>query len=164
MKLSGEEQKKLARLSSCTCPACVKACRLVPGGLVPNDVKPIADFLGISQGELFGNYLVVGYYVGYGTDEEDGCFLRPAKVNANGHPIESTGAKVSWDWAASEDPCIFLKQDRCRIHPVKPWNCRAALACDHEYDGLPPTGEKTNKALANAWVGIDILENYGGKA
>lgn len=147
------------KVASCACYKCIRACRSVPGGLMPDDVQPLADLLGLSAHEVVAGYLVIDYYI----SEIDMEFLRPAKVDGDWGLVEPTGEKVSCGWSFTEGHCIFLDEhDRCMVHGAKPWNCRMVLACDPEHDGL--AGRKAgdiNLALAQAWAGVDIRQRYG---
>lgn len=79
----------------CDCPECNSACRN-PGALLPEDLQPIAEYLGSTPLQLVGTRLEKDI----GSD-----VLRPS-------------VKQGW--------CIFYDRRKhcCRIHAVKPFECR----------------------------------------
>lgn len=82
--------------TDCACLYCILACVRSPGRLVPDDVGPIAQHLGIPAVTLVTDYL---------EDAGDGVTLRPR---------------------LTPDGCVFLRDQRCTIHAVKPYECREA--------------------------------------
>lgn len=78
------------------CQRCTACCR-IPGfvRLLPDEIAPIAAHLGISVEEFTARY----------------CELLPSRA---GLTLISR----------SDHSCIFLEGDSCRIHPVKPAQCR----------------------------------------
>lgn len=82
----------------CACLTCITACVRCPGRLVPDDLAPIASHLGLSVPELMAKYL---------TPSDD---------------LDNTGA-LRPQWIKNYG-CVFLKNQRCSIHAVKPFECR----------------------------------------
>jgi Fe-S-cluster containining protein len=86
-----------------------------PGALEEADIPKIANFLGITEKSLFEEYLVVDRI-------EDLCLLPRRK--------EQEGGKML-NWRETYDiatPCVFLDEENgnaCKIHDVKPCDCRA---------------------------------------
>ena len=78
------------------CQRCTACCRL-PGfvRLLPQELEPIADYLGISVEQFTSDY----------------CDLLPSR----------TGLTLV---SRSDNSCIFLEGNSCKIHPVKPLQCR----------------------------------------
>lgn len=83
------------------CKRCNKCCKFGSGFLISEDLKNIADFLGIKEEELKKKHL-----------EEVEKFntkrFRPVTLKQ--------GKKYG--------VCVFLSQDGCKIHPVKPFECK----------------------------------------
>jgi len=83
------------------CKRCNKCCKFGSGFLIDDDIKNIANFLGIKEEELKKNYL-----------EEVEKFntkrFRPI--------ILKQGKKYG--------SCVFLSKDGCKIHKVKPFECK----------------------------------------
>jgi len=125
----------------CSCRDCASACYKKPGWFLPQEIKPVADFLGITEQQFFHRYLSVDYF---GLPNEFLFVLSPATENSTPgevFPLEPSGM------------CVFLKNGKCGIHAVKPFECRLY---DHRKKIL--TKEESDKsteehlAVAEAWV------------
>ncbi len=83
------------------CKQCGHCCSLGSGFLVGDDIKKIARFMKITEKELAEKYL----------DEKElfNTRLSRPKLITQGKPYGR---------------CIFLKDKRCSIHQVKPFQCR----------------------------------------
>lgn len=90
------------------CKRCNKCCKFGSGFLINDDLKNIANFLGIKEEGLKKEYL-----------EELEKFntkrFRPVTLKQ--------GKKYG--------KCVFLTQDGCRIHKVKPFECRISNCSEH---------------------------------
>ena len=102
----------------CACLNCVLACVRCPGRLVPDDIAPIAQHLGVSEPELLTKYLV-----------NAGTMMTPALAPR-----------------LTPDGCVFLKDQRCSIHAVKPYECREAM-----HDLTPVEVEHIDEVLRQQW-------------
>lgn len=101
--------------SECQCHTCQSACTTRPGWFLPGEIEKVARFLEISPQDLFDKYLVAD------NTFDDFWILAPAQLHAEpGHeaPFEPRGT------------CIFLKNGKCEIHEVKPYECREYLHSD----------------------------------
>lgn len=121
----------------CSCDKCVGACRKKPGWFVPEEIKPAADFLGLTEKEFFDKYLSVDYF----TDPDGFLYvLSPATDKSEPgkeFPLEPSGR------------CIFLTDDeKCSIHSVKPFECKYF---DHRKLDAPPDVNE-HRAVAEAWT------------
>lgn len=95
------------------------SCCSEPGWLVPADWEKIAKRLEISKEELLNRYLVIDYLAdGRGYH----YVLAPVKV-VDGEPLVKPGERVPWVYAHMLGSCIFLKDNLCSLHPVKPLEC-----------------------------------------
>ena len=103
--MSLEEIEKL--VEPCTCKACSVGCMYGSGAMVENDIVNIADFLNISQDELKEKYLEK--IKKFNTER-----FRPKILRRDSKPY---------------GPCIFFKEGRCVVHPVKPIECRISMGC-----------------------------------
>lgn len=99
----------------CTCRHCVIACVTAPGRLLPDDVDPIANYLGLPAWRLVTEYL------------ED-------------------GGGTTWRPRLTPDGCVFLKNQRCTIHAVKPYECREAI-----HDATPDAVAQLEAEIHAAW-------------
>ena len=123
---------------SCMCEVCRGGCYRVPGRFLPGEAEKVTEYLGISLGKLFQKYLRVGYTNFFPSldDFDDNVFLlSPAVVEdppGQEHPLVPFGT------------CVFFENGLCKIHPVKPFQCREAF---HDDTG----GKDTWKILREAW-------------
>lgn len=99
--------KKIIELGG-ECKQCGKCCSFDSGYLVEGDVSKIAKFLRISEKELKEKYLQKIYM--YGKE-----VLKPKTIKKERH----YGA------------CIFLKDNKCSIHEVKPLNCKVGTCNEY---------------------------------
>lgn len=106
--------------ASCTCDNCVAACQYKPGWFKFGEIEKAAAHLGISLQEFFDKYLMVEYWIA--DDDSDGkdVFL-PSLITAGQEP-----ARIA-DWRFRPSPCVFLKDRKCSIHAVKPFECASML-------------------------------------
>lgn len=123
----------------CSCEVCVSACRKKPGWFLPEEIKPAAELLGLSEKDFFDKYLSVDYY---GNTDGFLFVLAPATENSEPgkeYPLEPGGR------------CIFLDEDnKCQIHAAKPYECKSY---DHRGSQSSQDDAKDNhKAVAEAWV------------
>jgi Fe-S-cluster containining protein len=81
------------------CTQCGHCCKYGSGFLIQSDLQPIADFMGVSKEELQEIYL----------DEVEQFHTTLFRPKLHSYPV---GA------------CIFLKENKCSIHPVKPLQCK----------------------------------------
>lgn len=116
----------------CSCGICVSACHKKPGWFLPEEIKPAADFLGLTEKEFFDKYLAVDYYM-----QDDMIYvLSPAVVG------QETGKEFPLDPLGR---CVFLKDDKCSIHAVKPHECRS-------YDHRNENNKELHLKVAEEWI------------
>jgi Fe-S-cluster containining protein len=101
----------IANPSANYCFECAKCCFTHPCALEPKDLAKIANYLNLTEIELFNQFLVLDYVEAKGTKQ---YYLCPARET------DMPGRMVQTDWAFSDSPCIFLQQSRCSIQDVKP--------------------------------------------
>ena len=94
-----------------TCQYCRGGCTHKPGWFLPGEAEAAASFMGVTLEEFFKAYLAVDWWQGY----PDIFVLSPAVKD------EETGTEFPAD---PHGTCVFYEGDRCRIHPVKPHECR----------------------------------------
>lgn len=102
----------------CHCDRCVAACKRKPGWFAPGEAEKAAEYLGMTLKEFFDKYLFVDYW----SAADNVYLLSPAILGAE------TGEVAPF---STRGQCVFLnKDDRCSIHPVKPYECRYAMLCE----------------------------------
>lgn len=131
----------------CSCNDCISACKAKPGWFLPEEIKPAADLLGLTEKEFFEKYLSVDYY----HLEKSFLFvLSPATSNSvpgEEFPFEPGGR------------CTFLTEDeKCSIHSAKPYECKSYDHRDKYKD------VNLHLAVAQAWVKHkDYIANLLGR-
>lgn len=107
----------------CSCGECVKACHGQPGWFKPGEAERAAEFLGIPFEEFSRKFLI--------KDHCEPMFKNapyvwsPRKLNVD-HPDDDIRSYLR---QRLQGTCVFLKDERCSIHPVKPFECQAVYAC-----------------------------------
>lgn len=132
-------------MTECSCDLCKRACCNKPGWFLPEEIKPLADFLGMTEKEVFDKHLLVDYVTVIDHDvsedyEEDVIFvLSPAIVGS------SPGGVFP---ANPHGVCQWFQEGKCTIHTVKPYECR-------EYNHDTPrldSAERHANEIPNRWV------------
>jgi len=121
---------------SCTCDKCKSDCLFKPGWFMPDEIAPLAEYLSLTIQETFDQYLLIDWWVVTGGN--DIYTISPCVTHL------SPGGQFTW---AAGGKCVFYKDERCAIHPVKPFECREALH-DTFHDGSDDT---THEKVAMAW-------------
>ncbi len=136
------------------CKKCGNCCRKYPCGIVPSEIVPIAKFLKVSVRELFEKYLIGDYWVGDNTED---IYITPRRRTDGGD-----FRKASFSWAWSNEPCIFLTDEKlCLIHDVKPQtgkdsHCKVPLRSNYKQ----PFAEMWKEYFNDKWESYDQLVNY----
>lgn len=135
-KLRGEKVGRVPTAQDLNVGKCQKSgycCWMRPGTLSPDDVKPIADFLNISEKELSQKCLAVDQIQGQDT-------VVPVRKGHEDLAGEAVPARRTFD----HGPCIFLNEfknkeglteSNCSIYSVRPEGCRGMGVCS---DNKPP--------------------------
>lgn len=110
-------------MADCTCDKCVRACSHTPGWFRPGEAERAAKFLKMPMRRFFKKYLGVNWY----TWKRN----RPVFVLAPAITTMDAGHEFPGN---PKGQCVFLKDRRCLIHPVKPHDCRAFLVCEDSDD------------------------------
>jgi hypothetical protein len=131
---------------SCDCSTCKGACQSKPGWFKPDEAEKVAEYLGITIRELFNDYLAVDWFQGKG---DEIFVLSPATNNCE------TGSMFSFN---PKGRCIFFENDKCKIHPVAPFECKEYF---HEQSYKECVDR--HKEVANSWIDKEsYLENLLG--
>lgn len=115
MEISKDTKKdEILKLApACKCEKCSHGCEFGSGLLVESDLPKIAEFLGIDERKLKEDFL-----------EEVEIFnkkgFKPRLLRKDGKPYGK---------------CIFY-DDGCKIHPVKPLQCKTSMGCKDYGDKL----------------------------
>lgn len=106
-------KEELENLTS-TCTQCGHCCRFGSGFLLESDIKPLAEYLSVSVDELKENYLEE-------TTLLTKTLYRPKLIK---HDKKTYGT------------CVFLKDSRCSVYPVRPLYCRIGTGCMNHADRI----------------------------
>lgn len=133
--------------TNCTCQKCISFCKIRPGWFRPSQIPKLVKFLKMPLEKVFTKYLIIDYWIG---DDDNIYVLSPVKdfdwVMKFGNErdkemmslqlehnkfmgrgdYDRSGSKASWGYAFLHAPCIFLENDRCKVYPVKPFECAVA--------------------------------------
>lgn len=106
-----------AKFNLRTCQRCGYCCLCYPCTPRPEEIAPVADYLGISVTELINKYMVAD------TPNCQIYLLRWAKEGQE----DITGARIPPWRTYDHGYCIFFnrKDKSCRIHPVRPSEAKA---------------------------------------
>jgi Fe-S-cluster containining protein len=115
-----------------TCAYCRAGCTRKPGWFLPGEAERAAEFMGMPLPEFFRAYLAVDWWQG----EPDIFLLSPAVQG------EETGTEFP---AEPRGTCVFYENERCRIHPVKPAECREHWCGDRGHSSI-------HGDVAQAWT------------
>ncbi|MFQ5850905.1 MAG: YkgJ family cysteine cluster protein [Candidatus Binatia bacterium] len=119
--------------NGCRCDICQGFCRTKPGWFKPGEAEKVAEFLKLDLERLFDGYLLVDYWL---RRKSDILVLSPGiKESLPGRrfPLNPRGE------------CVFFKNGLCKIHPVKPYECRVA----HHASSDQSAHEKVAKSWDN---------------
>lgn len=110
----------------CVCEKCVEACHRHPGWFLPGEAEKVAEFLGMEFTEFEKRFLIKDHASNQAASDAPYVYSpRKPEVDKPDETIRS-----AWRQGCHGD-CVFLKEDRCSIHPVKPFECRKVFACDN---------------------------------
>ena len=139
--------QKGSKLSECSCPQCVSACRQDPGRLVPADLPVLAAFLELSVDELIAAYLVKIPLPG----NVKLCALAPAKLKGKRF-LADPGTVVPAYYTSERGTCVFLdKNGMCSVHDAKPFECGAYMGCKNTFLGRPYREKQVEEYFMQKW-------------
>lgn len=141
LRLYEEEHPPAWTTGATECQGSGYCCWKRPGSLTQEDVKCIAEHLGLSQGGFFMTYCMV--------DEFDEVFT---VIFRRKHQTGGKYITTAESWSV-ETPCVMLNEDRrCVIHDNKPAQCAKNKCWDTNLEATKPSW--TEKELtALGWDG-----------
>jgi Fe-S-cluster containining protein len=99
--------KKMAKKSGCQCEECQSLCQHEPGWFMPDEIELVARHLEMKSEDFLSTY---------------------AQLHETGGIIA-----CSPRFLVREKRCIFFEGGRCRIHEVKPYECRKVYGCEEKH-------------------------------
>jgi Fe-S-cluster containining protein len=105
--------------SSCTCEICRNACKSRPGWFVPEQIPEIEEFFGKKIPELLGKELAIDW--GTEIEMKEHILLLAPNLEKN--------ASIQYP-AVPNGTCVFFKEGKCTIYPIRPYECGVAVHTD----------------------------------
>jgi len=132
------------KLGLTECNRCGFCCARRPCIPTPDELKIIADYLGMDVKDMIAKYFVADRLGGKSTE-----FIFPAKKSQ----LDITGTFIEWDRTYDTGYCVFYDEEKreCKIYEVRPQNARDTN-CWESKDSTDKTLEK--------WEDVD-LEDFG---
>lgn len=107
--------------TECNCKKCNACCLNIPGIPTPSEIVEQAKFLKLSVKKYLETYCISGYRDF--SDTENYIFAYPARRGFE-------GKKENWGYPLGSGPCTFYNEKLgCKIHSVKPLECRKSFGC-----------------------------------
>ncbi len=129
------------------CNKCGFCCARRPCVPTPDEVKIIADYLGLGIKEMVHKYFIAD-------DLGDGTkFIFPAKETQ----LDITGTFIDWRRTYDKGYCVFFNKERelCKIHEVRPRDAKTTN-CWKELDDETYKQEKATRMAL--WDKADLTE------
>ena len=134
--------------NNCTCEECTSYCERTPGWFRPKEIPLLAEFLKMSIQEIYEQYLIVDFWAGNSSNiyvltpvkdferlkkSTDSIQRETAKLFFETRSLldarqdqDKAGSCASWGYAFWRGPCVFLKEGKCAIYSVRPFECAIA--------------------------------------
>lgn len=134
--------------TECACEECVEACTSNPGWFAPGEAERAAEFMRLPFEIFKASYLIL-----------DSCSNKlvnkaPYVYSPKKDFEENQSERTSYAYGR----CVFLDDSsRCKIHPVKPHECRQAFLCEckfYEHGETPRDHLEEDWLLAGAPLGM----------
>lgn len=122
-----------------TCGRCVAGCGHKPGWFLPGEAEKTAAFMGMTLPEFFSAFLAVDWWEAVPEAGLPEVFVLS--------PAVTQGVPGQEFPADPRGTCVFFQEGRCRIHPVKPHECRETWCGD------PFAGPMAHHEAMTAWAG-----------
>lgn len=95
----------------CKCKKCREGCSNRAGWFLPDEIKKAAEYLELTEQEFFNKYLGVDWY-----ESLNDIFVLAPAISSMEPGTEYPGNPIG--------KCIFFEDGLCKIHPVKPFECK----------------------------------------
>jgi len=143
LRVEGERCSSAKRLGLKECQRCGYCCIFLTCVPKPDEIEPIAKFLGLTTKELVRRYMLIDRFI------NTHYFLRWAKEGQQG----ITGKFLSEERVLDKGYCILYDKETksCRIHPVRPLEARDVNCWEESSDDGYRTG-------ASCWSRYDICK------
>jgi len=95
----------MPRKTECSCEKCKECCTREAGWFLPEEVPLAAQYLSLSEADFIEQF-------------------------CKKHDLDGKGIALSPKAKPNSTECIFLENGLCKIHEVKPYECRKVFACE----------------------------------
>jgi len=136
LMLEHEKRDSAEKMHKTECLQCGFCCITKTCTPRPKELHPIAEYFHISVEELVDKYMVGDRHEGF-------YYLRWALKEQS----DVVGAFLDWERTYDKGHCVFLKDNKCLIHEVKP-SSASKHKCWAEEDGLYDS--------INSWKNVNI--------
>ncbi len=134
-------------MKDCCCEDCVSACNNDPGRLIPEDLYRISDFLKITVKELIKEFIVFKMY-----EFKNHKIYIAAPAKLKGKRLLAVPGTIVQDYYEDENGrCIFLENNLCKIHKVKPFECSAYMGCQDSFLGKKYNANFVDSYFSAKW-------------
>jgi hypothetical protein len=127
-----------------------QCCENAPGWFAPGEMEAAAAWMGMTPDAFFEKYIVLQSVK---LPDEPGRptveVLVPTKVDSEGKPLLGAGCRPPRAYQYMNGPCVFYKERRCSIHPVRPMECRGYFCEQPESENI--THEQIGKLWYDRW-------------
>lgn len=140
--------------NSCSCEKCRSACKYKPGWFMPDQIKVLANNMGITIEELFKTKLAVDWWEA-GDDCDNDIFVLAPVLKS-----EKAGTEYLPN---PRGRCVFFTDDgKCEIHKKgKPFECKKTKVCKKSNNNN--TLHKTTALKWNSKENQDMIVNLLGR-
>lgn len=123
---------------NCACERCQGLCRNKPGWFLPEQIKVLAQRLGLSIEALFRNHLTIDAVLVERAGSPVATYvLAPAMVGKPTGEVSDPEARGA---------CVWFRDGQCAIHEAKPRECREV-----DHTTTPRDGDLLRAAILEQW-------------
>lgn len=133
----------------CACEKCVGACKQTPGWFLPGEAEKAAEHLGIPFDE-FKKKLIKDHASNPRAPDAPYIYS-PRKSCDDAHEVRFIGSQ------RAHGACVFLIDNKCSIHAVKPYECSVIKACDYQHHGIR---DKIEESWIEAGAPLGMRPDY----
>jgi Fe-S-cluster containining protein len=108
-------------------------CKSNPGTFAPGEAEKAAELLGLTPDQFVRKYLVVTSAT---VDGEEVPMFTPVKLGQENKPQIKPGTPADRLYYMFRGPCIFFKDNGCRIYEARPLECIRYVCTNAPEDNL----------------------------
>lgn len=135
------------------CQQCGDCCRKNPCDIIPYDLLPLLDRFKMNLRRFYEEYLIALMIKPPHSLDVPIFMMVPVKVDSQGKRYPKYLADIEYI-DSQKGPCIFLKDNKCSIHDLKPYGGRL-LECKKMTGGV--SNKLSKNQCLNFWVNSQHL-------